>query len=84
MESVSVRQLKNNPSAALKAARHAEFVVVTNRDAPAALLIGMEQLRVPDLGRLRLDCSFFRWRLDGREGVGRYDILRRIEAGAAS
>lgn len=35
-----------------------------------------------DLGRLRLDCSFFRWQLDGREGVGRYDILRRAEAGS--
>ncbi|WP_354697881.1 hypothetical protein DSM112329_03534 [Paraconexibacter sp. AEG42_29] len=35
-----------------------------------------------DLGRLRLDCSFFRWRVDGHEGVGRYDILRRVEAGA--
>lgn len=35
-----------------------------------------------DLGRLRLDCSFFHWRLDGHEGVGRYDILRRVEAGA--
>lgn len=32
-----------------------------------------------DLGRLRLDCSFFRWHLDGREGVGRYDIVRRTE-----
>jgi hypothetical protein len=32
-----------------------------------------------DLGRLRLDCSFFRWQLDGREGVGRYDVLRRVE-----
>ena len=30
-----------------------------------------------DLGQLRLDCAFFRWRLDGREGVGRYDVLRR-------
>ena len=30
-----------------------------------------------DLGRLRLDCAFFRWRMDGREGVGRYDVLRR-------
>lgn len=30
-----------------------------------------------DLGRLRLDCSFLRWRLDGHEGVGRYDVLRR-------
>ncbi|HEU4974586.1 MAG TPA: hypothetical protein VFT50_05810 [Baekduia sp.] len=30
-----------------------------------------------DLGRLRLDCAFFRWRMEGRTGVGRYDILRR-------
>lgn len=30
-----------------------------------------------DLGRLRLECAFFRWRMDGREGVGRYDVLRR-------
>ena len=30
-----------------------------------------------DLGRLRLDCSFFRWRMEGRTGVGRYDILQR-------
>jgi hypothetical protein len=30
-----------------------------------------------DLGRLRLDCAFFRWRSGGREGVGRYDVLRR-------
>jgi hypothetical protein len=30
-----------------------------------------------ELGRLRLDASFFRWRMEGRTGVGRYDILRR-------
>jgi hypothetical protein len=30
-----------------------------------------------DLGALTLDCSFFRWHLEGRAGVGRYDILRR-------
>jgi hypothetical protein len=30
-----------------------------------------------DLGELRLDCSFFTWRMDGRRGVGRYDLLRR-------
>jgi hypothetical protein len=30
-----------------------------------------------DLGRLRLDCAFFRWRMEGRTGVGRYDVLRR-------
>jgi len=30
-----------------------------------------------DLGRLRLDCAFFEWRMEGRRGVGRYDVLRR-------
>jgi hypothetical protein len=29
-----------------------------------------------DLGALRLDCAFFRWRMEGRIGVGRYDVLR--------
>ncbi len=29
-----------------------------------------------ELGRLRLDAAFFTWRMDGREGVGRYDVLR--------
>ena len=33
-----------------------------------------------DLGALRLDCAFFRWHLEGRTGVGRYDILRRAAA----
>jgi hypothetical protein len=32
-----------------------------------------------DLGRLRLECAFFRWRMEGREGFGRYDVLRRVE-----
>lgn len=31
-----------------------------------------------DLGRLRLDCAFFRWRSQGRSGVGRYDILKKV------
>jgi len=30
-----------------------------------------------ELGQLRLDCSFFVWQVDGREGVGRYDTVRR-------
>jgi hypothetical protein len=30
-----------------------------------------------DLGRLQLHCAFFRWRMEGRTGVGRYDVLRR-------
>jgi hypothetical protein len=31
-----------------------------------------------DLGRLRLDCAFLRWRMEGRSGAGRYDIVRRV------
>ena len=31
-----------------------------------------------DLGALRLECAFFRWRLEGAAGVGRYDVLRRV------
>jgi hypothetical protein len=31
-----------------------------------------------ELGQLELDCAFFRWRIDGREGVGRYDVLRKV------
>jgi hypothetical protein len=30
-----------------------------------------------DLGQLRLDCAFMRWRMGGHSGVGRYDLLRR-------
>jgi hypothetical protein len=30
-----------------------------------------------DLGQLRLDCAFFAWHMEGREGVGRYDMVRR-------
>ena len=34
-----------------------------------------------DLGRLRLDCAFLRWRMEGRTGIGRYDVLRRAGDG---
>ena len=30
-----------------------------------------------DWGSGRLDCAFFAWRMDGHQGVGRYDVLRR-------
>ena len=30
-----------------------------------------------DLGELRLDLAFFRWHLEGRAGVGRYDVAAR-------
>jgi hypothetical protein len=31
-----------------------------------------------DLGGLRLDSAFFHWRMEGRVGTGRYDVLRRV------
>lgn len=30
-----------------------------------------------ELGRLNLQCAFFRWAMEGRQGIGRYDIVRR-------
>lgn len=35
------------------------------------------------LGELRLDSAFFRWHMEGREGVGRYDLLRRVGDGGS-
>jgi hypothetical protein len=32
-----------------------------------------------DLGALRLDTAFFRFRMEGQEGAGRYDLLRRVQ-----
>ena len=33
-----------------------------------------------ELGEQRLDSAFFVWRTEGREGIGRYDVLRRAQA----
>jgi hypothetical protein len=30
-----------------------------------------------ELGALRLDCAFFRWHVEGRSAIGRYDVIRR-------
>lgn len=54
MQSVNIRQLKNNPSSALSAARDGEMVVVMNRDHPQALLIDLDRLGVPDLPAVRV------------------------------
>lgn len=43
MQTVNVRQLKSNPSTALRDAR-SDMVVVMNRDKPDAIMIGFEQL----------------------------------------
>ena len=34
-----------------------------------------------DLGELRLDSAFFAWRMEGRTGTGRYDVMRRVNGG---
>ena len=34
-----------------------------------------------DLGRLRLDCAFFRWRMEGRTGSGATTSWRRVRRG---
>ena len=89
MESVSVRELKNNPSGALKHARAGELVVVTNRSTPEAILVGLEQLGMPDIGRLRLAiaASLFRdgvvssgaaARMAGRSRAEMLDLLARL------
>ena len=89
MESVSVRELKNNPSGALKHAREGELVVVTNRDTPEAVLVGLEQLGIPDVGRLRLAiaASLFRdgvvssgaaARMAGKSRADMLDLLARL------
>lgn len=54
MQSVNIRQLKNNPSSALSAAREGEMVVVMNRDHPQALLVDLDRLGVPDLPAVRV------------------------------
>ncbi|HEV7884740.1 MAG TPA: hypothetical protein VGO81_14305 [Solirubrobacteraceae bacterium] len=36
-----------------------------------------------DLGDVRLDTAFFGWRMEGREGVGRYDVMRRAGRGSS-
>jgi len=65
MQVVNVRQLKSNPSTALKSAKH-DRVVVMNRDRPDALIIGFEQLTgVADLAHVRqaVAVSLFKDRL---------------------
>lgn len=62
MQTVNIRQLKNNPSTALAAAREDDLVVVMNRDQPQAVLVDLERLGVPDLPAVRvaLAVSLFR------------------------
>ena len=65
MQTINVRQLKSNPSTALRDA-HSELVVVMNRDKPDAVMIGFEQLQGhADMTHVRqaMAVSLFRDRL---------------------
>lgn len=53
MQTVSVRELKSNPSVALRQAAQ-DVVVVTNRDTPQALLVDLGQLGLPDVGSVKV------------------------------
>lgn len=62
MQAVNIRQLKNNPSTALRSAKDDDMVVVMNRDHPQALLVDLDKLDLPDLDSVRvaLAVSLFR------------------------
>ncbi|MCF8211352.1 MAG: type II toxin-antitoxin system Phd/YefM family antitoxin [Rhodoferax sp.] len=65
MQTINVRQLKSNPSTALRDAR-SELVVVMNRDKPDAVMIGFEQLQgMADMTHVRqaMAVSLFKDRL---------------------
>src|SRR5260363_415810 len=54
MQAINIRQLKHNPSAALRSAGEDDFVVIMNRDEPQALLFDLKRLGVPDVNRVRV------------------------------
>lgn len=62
MQVVNIRQLKSNPSTALRGAREDDMVVVMNRDHPEAVLVSLEKLGLPDPDAVRvaLAVSLFR------------------------
>jgi hypothetical protein len=66
--------------------RQAGLELWVAKDDPYARQVAGEALCGTSLGlgRVRLDCAFFRWRTQGRSGVGRYDIVRHAGAGQLS
>ena len=63
--------------------RRAGLELWMDEEAPFALRMAGEVVchTTLDLSDKRLDSAFFRWRMDGREGVGRYDVVRRTDGG---
>lgn len=54
MRAVNIRELKNNPSEALRGAREDDLVVVMNRDQPQALLVDLTRLKLPDMASVKV------------------------------
>lgn len=69
MKSVNVRELKNNPSRALRLARE-DLVVVMNRDTPDAVLMHLDQEALLDAPGIRLALATALFR-DGNLPLGR-------------
>ena len=68
MKTVNVRELKNNPSEALRMAR-TDVVVVMNRDKPDALLLHLDESKMSLPGvKMALATALFR---DGNLPIGR-------------
>lgn len=69
METVNVSGLKNNPTDALRKARH-DVAVVMNRDRPDALMVGLEAAQVLEMAGVRpaLATALFR---DGHLSLAR-------------
>jgi len=53
MQAFNIRQLKNNPTTALRAAREDDMVLVMNRDNPTAFIVDIEKMAIPDTAALR-------------------------------
>lgn len=53
MQAFNIRQLKNNPTTALRAAREDDMVLVMNRDNPTAFIVDIEKMAIPDIEALK-------------------------------
>jgi antitoxin (DNA-binding transcriptional repressor) of toxin-antitoxin stability system len=62
MQAFSVRQLKSNPSAVLRAAQGDAMALVTSHQHPTALVVALDRLGLPDQAAVRsaLSLSLFR------------------------
>lgn len=78
MKSVNVRELKNNPSQALRQARE-DLVVVMNRDKADALLVHLDDEKLLGMPGVRLALATALYR-DGNLPVGRAARLAGLTA----